>query len=134
MYILSGIVTLMALGLYYALALKVGLARAQYNIPAPQITGSPEFEQVFRVHQNMLEQLVFFLPSLWLFSFFVNPVWGAGLGVVWVVGRGLYAWGYYQAPEKRGIGFGISSLASLALFLGVVVGMGLEVARSGLQF
>ncbi|WP_338088479.1 MAPEG family protein [Nodularia spumigena] len=29
--------------------------------------GNPDFERVVRVQQNTLEQMVFFLPALWLF-------------------------------------------------------------------
>jgi uncharacterized membrane protein YecN with MAPEG domain len=75
------------------------------------------------VQQNTLEQLILFLPSLWLFSLFVSPVWGAGIGLIWIIGRILYAWGYYQAAEKRLLGFGINSLSILALLLGSLVGI-----------
>ena len=26
-------------------------------------------------------------------------MWGAGIGAVWLVGRIVYAWGYYQAAD-----------------------------------
>jgi uncharacterized membrane protein YecN with MAPEG domain len=78
---------------------------------------------VLRVQQNTLEQLIFFLPLLWLFSFYVSPLWSAGIGAVWLVGRIVYAWGYYQAAEKRTIGFGISSISGLVLLLGSLWGI-----------
>ncbi len=89
----------------------------------PQMSGDPNFERVVRVQQNTLEQLVLFLPALWLFSEFISPVWGAGLGAVWVVGRIVYAWGYYQAAEKRTLGFAIGSLTLLTLLGGSLVGI-----------
>ncbi|NEQ36649.1 MAG: MAPEG family protein [Okeania sp. SIO3I5] len=61
--------------------------------------------------------------SLWLFSLFVNPLWGAGIGVIWVLGRILFAWGYYQAAEKRTLGFGISYLSTIVLLIGALVGI-----------
>jgi hypothetical protein len=39
------------------------------------MTGDPDFERVLRVQQNTLEQLVFFPPLLWLFSFYISPLW-----------------------------------------------------------
>lgn len=63
------LVTVSALLLYQILALNVGRARAKYKIIPPATTGDPNFERVLRVQQNTLEQLVFFLPSLWLFSY-----------------------------------------------------------------
>lgn len=117
------LVSLLALLLYFVVTINVGRARAKYGIPAPQMSGNPDFERVLRVQQNMLEQLIFFLPVLWIFCFFLNPVWGSGLGLLWVVGRALYAWGYYQAAEKRGPGFAIASLSSLVLLLAGLVGV-----------
>jgi glutathione S-transferase len=113
-----GLVTVFALALYFVLTINVGRARAKYGVPVPQMTGNPDFERVVRVHYNTLEQLIFFLPLLWVFSLYISPVWGSAIGTVWVLGRGLYAWGYYNAAEKRAPGFAIASLSSLILLLG----------------
>ncbi|HEY9834276.1 MAG TPA: MAPEG family protein [Stenomitos sp.] len=121
--IFPSLVTLLSLILYFVLTANVGRARVKYKVPVPQISGDPDFERVFRVQQNTLEQLILLLPSLWLFSLFVSPIWGAGIGVAWIVGRILYAWGYYQAAEKRTLGFGINSLSILVLLLGALVGV-----------
>jgi glutathione S-transferase len=117
------LITVLALLLYFIITFNVGRARAKYKVSPPATTGDPNFERVLRVQQNMLEQMIFFLPLLWLFSFYVNPLWGAGIGTVWLMGRIVYAWGYYQAAEKRFIGFGISSLSSLILLIGSLVGI-----------
>jgi uncharacterized membrane protein YecN with MAPEG domain len=116
-------VTILTLILYFVLTANVGRARAKYKVPVPQISGDPDFERVFRVQQNTLEQLILFLPSLWLFSLFVSANWGAGIGAVWIIGRILYAWGYYQAAEKRTLGFGLNSLSLVVLLLGSLVGI-----------
>jgi len=123
MLVFPSFVTVLTLILYFVLTANVGRARAKYKVPVPQTSGDPDFERVFRVQQNTLEQLILFLPSLWLFSLFVSPAWGAGIGAVWIIGRILYAWGYYQAAEKRVIGFGINSLSILVLLLGSLVGI-----------
>ena len=44
-------------------------------------------------------------------------------GLVWVVGRFLYMQGYMADPEKRGTGFTISSIASLALLILCLIGL-----------
>ncbi|WP_202224550.1 MAPEG family protein [Okeania sp. KiyG1] len=117
------LITVVSLFMYFVVTINVGRARAKYNIAPPQMTGDPNFERVLRVQQNTVEQIILFLPSLWLFSLFISPLWGAGIGTVWVVGRILFAWGYYQAAEKRALGFGISSLAIIALLIGALVGI-----------
>jgi uncharacterized membrane protein YecN with MAPEG domain len=76
-----------------------------------------------------LEQLALFIPALWLFSIYVSPIWGSALGAAWIVGRIAYAWGYYQAAEKRGPGFAISSLSGMVLILGSLVGIILSMVK-----
>lgn len=123
MYVYPGLVTIAALVMYFALTLNVGRARFKYGVKPPAMTGDPNFECAVRIQQNTLEQMVFFLPLLWLFANYLNALWAAVLGGVWVLGRILYAVGYAQAPEKRAPGFAISSLSSLALLVGASVGL-----------
>ncbi|ELS34208.1 MULTISPECIES: MAPEG family protein [Pseudanabaena] len=118
--VLPAIVTLVALLVYFGLGIGVGVARVKYKIMPPQTTGNEDFERVYRVHQNTLEQMIIFLPCLWLFSIFVNPNWGTILGSVWIVGRIGYAWGYYIEASKRAAGNAIASLALLALMFGTL--------------
>jgi uncharacterized membrane protein YecN with MAPEG domain len=128
----TSLVTVLALLLYFAVTANVGRARAKYKIAAPQMSGEPNFERVLRVQQNTLEQLILFVPALWLFSWFVSPVWGAGIGAIWVIGRILYALGYYQVAEKRALGFGISLLTTLVLLLGSLVGAIMALLKTAL--
>lgn len=118
-----GLVTILSLLLFFALTVNVGRARAKYKVPVPQITGDENFERVFRVQQNTMEQLIMFLPSLWLFSLFVNSIAANALGGIWIIGRILYAWGYYAAPKKRALGFAINALTAIILLLGSLGGI-----------
>jgi glutathione S-transferase len=129
-FALPALATALALIVYFAVTIYVGVARAKYKVPPPQVSGNPDFERVLRVQQNTLEQLVLFIPALWLFSLFVSPIWGAVLGFVWIVGRVIYAWGYYQAAEKRLLGFAIGSFGSSSLILGALIGVILSLLRS----
>jgi len=126
------LVTVLSLIVYFVLIINVGRARAKYKIMPPEMSGDPNFERVIRVQQNTLEQIIIFLPALWLFSQFISPVWGAAVGSVWIIGRILYAWGYYQAAEKRLVGFGISSMANLILLGGSLIGIILNLSQSRL--
>lgn len=118
---LPAFITVTTLIVFFVITANVGRARIKYKVPVPQTSGDPDFERVFRVQQNTLEQLILFLPSLWLFSLFVSPTWGTGIGGVWVIGRILYAWGYYQEAQKRRLGFGINALSVIVLLLGSLV-------------
>jgi len=107
---------------YYVITVQCGRARGRLGVPAPAMTGHPEFERYVRVQYNTIEQLVIFLPALFAFGHFVSPVWGAALGGVFIVGRALFARGYWQDPAKRGPGFGLTLLANTLLLLGATVG------------
>ena len=117
------LVTALALLVYAAVFMATARARARYGIQAPAVTGAPEFERAFRIQQNTMEQLIWFLPALWLFAFYVSPTWGGLLGLVWIGGRVHYALSYYRDPEARGPGF-ITGFASAAVLLvGALLGI-----------
>ncbi len=112
------VVTMLALLEYVAFQMLVGRARGRYGVPAPATTGNEVFERYYRVQQNTIEQLVVFLPSLWLFGLFLNPVVAAIIGLFFILGRILYLRGYVADPGKRGVGFLIGFVATSVLALG----------------
>jgi glutathione S-transferase len=115
------IVTVIALLEFLAFGLLVARARGKYGIHAPATTGHEIFERHFRVQMNTLEQLVMFLPTLWIFARFVSPIWAAGFGVVFVIGRAIYAASYVRDPKSRSLGFALTSLPTLIMMLWIVV-------------
>ncbi|MEJ0065652.1 MAG: MAPEG family protein [Caulobacteraceae bacterium] len=115
------IVTLLALLVYFYMSLRVSQARSKFDVPAPAMSGDPNFERAFRVHMNTLEWLPPFLVSLWLFAIAWNSdLVAAGIGLVWIVGRILYLTGYSRAAEARSTGFGIQALATGVLLFGAL--------------
>jgi len=127
---LIALVTLLVAIEYFFLAVMVGKSRTATGISAPSITGDERFERVFRVQQNTMEQLIIFFPALWIFGLYVQAETGAALGVVFLIGRILYARGYVQDPSKRGPGFVIGSLALLALMLGGLAGIVIDLIQA----
>jgi glutathione S-transferase len=107
---------------FFIFGLLVGRARAEYGIEAPATSGHPIFERTFRVHQNTMEQLVIFLPSIWLFGSYVSPLIAAILGLVFIAGRVVYFRGYLRDPRGRATGVAITSAAQSVLLLGGIVG------------
>ena len=107
---------------YVVLLLLTGRARARYGVEAPATTGHPIFERWYRVQQNTVEQLVVFLPSLFLFGAYASRGWGVFLGLLFIVGRIVYARGYVADPARRGPGFGLSFGANVILLLGGLIG------------
>ena len=102
----TALVTVLAVALYFFTGMLVARARQKFGVPAPAMSGHPDFDRVFRVQMNTLEWMPIFLPSLWLFAFYVSDWAAAVLGLVWIGGRVLYIRGYSAAAEKRHQGFG----------------------------
>lgn len=115
------IVTVVALAQFFMLGFGVGRARTKYGVPAPATSGHEIFERHFRVHMNTLEQLVVFLPTMWMFASFVNPLWAAGFGVVFIIGRAIYAVSYVREPRSRALGFALTALPSFAMWIWILV-------------
>jgi len=107
---------------YWVFVFLAGQARGKHGVAAPAIIGNQIYERYYRVQLNTVEQLVIFLPALALFAVYVNPPVAAGCGVVFIVGRAMYARGYVQDPAKRGPGFALTLLANAILLLGGLIG------------
>lgn len=117
---LVAIVTLVSLLVYVWMIMRIGKARRKAGIDAPAMTGDPELERHLRVQANTVEWLVIYLPSLWLFALYWNDLVAAALGVVWIIGRIVYALGYAADPKKRELGFMIQMLATAVLLFGAL--------------
>lgn len=118
---LVAIVIALALIEYMVFAMLVGKARGTYEVKAPAVTGHPVFERYYRVHMNTLEQLMVFIPSILIFGYFGNATVAAGLGVVFLIGRLLFLFGYVKDPAKRGLGFVVGFLPTVVLLIGGLV-------------
>ncbi len=116
------IVTVLALLQFIVFGFKVGRARERFGVKAPAVTGNDVFERYFRVQQNTLELLVVLVPGLYLFSHFFSPPLAAVLGLIYLIGRQVYAGAYVKDPATRSAGFGMSILPALILVLGGLVG------------
>jgi glutathione S-transferase len=117
------LITIVALFVYLWNAMQCGGARAKHGVIAPATTGHPDFERKLRIQQNMLEQLMLFIPSLWIFSLTIQVLVGAALGALFIIGRIIYSLSYARDPAKRGLGFGLGILPVLILLVGSLIGV-----------
>ena len=87
------------------------------------MAGNLDFERIFRAHVNTLEWMPTFLVPLWICALYFSDRTAAAVGLLWIVGRLIYFYGYSRAVEKRLPGFFIQAFACVLLFVGAVAGI-----------
>jgi hypothetical protein len=120
----------LALVQFFVFGYAVARARVRFNVPAPAMSGHEVFERYFRVQMNTLEQLIIFVPSILLFSRYVNAYVAAALGVLFLIGRAVYFRSYVNAPKDRHVGFVLTAVANVTLLLGAIVGSVIALTRT----
>jgi uncharacterized membrane protein YecN with MAPEG domain len=113
---------MLAIAQYIFFALRVGMARGQYGVKAPATSGHEMFDRIYRVQSNTLEQLVCFLPALFVAALYWPPIYIAAIGVLYLVGRTLYWLSYVKDPGSRGTGFMMTFVSVVLLIAAAVAG------------
>lgn len=116
------IIAILAVFQFFVFSFLVGRAREKYGVKAPAISGNADFERVFRVQMNTLEQLVCFLPALYIAAMYWSPIFISLLGVVYLVGRLVFRHAYITDPSKRTVGFLLSAVPILILMVAALIG------------
>ncbi|XP_049741208.1 microsomal glutathione S-transferase 2 isoform X1 [Elephas maximus indicus] len=102
-------------------AFQVGKARLKYKVTPPAVTGSPDFERVFRAQQNCVEFYPVFMLAFWMAGWYFNQALASFLGLVYMYARHQYFFGYSEAVKKRVTGFRLSLVVlALLTFLGTL--------------
>lgn len=118
-------ITILALIQLIYFGALVGYARGKYEVKAPAVSGNEIFERYYRVQMNSIEQILQFLPALWIASTLalVAYYWIALLGGIYLVGRLIYQRSYVAEPGSRSLGFNMTALPVVALIIIDVVGI-----------
>ncbi len=119
----TALVTITAVVFTFILSCRVGKMRAKLGVDAPLSTGSSEFERAFRIHMNTVEQLVLFVPLLWLSTSVLGDLLAAGIGSIWIVGRVIYANAYLRNPANRRPGMIVTLMSTGVLMLATLWGI-----------
>ena len=119
---LVNIVAALAVFQFVVFSFLVGKARGEYGVKAPAVSGHENFERVFRVQMNTLEQMVCFIPALLLANVYWPDTFVALVGVVYLVGRLIYRQSYVTDPSKRALGFLLTLIPTLVLLIAALIG------------
>lgn len=125
------LVMLLALLQFYLFGVAVGRARTTYGIAAPAVSGNADFERIYRVHMNTLEQLVVMIPAMLVYAHYINARWAAAFGLIYIIGRIVFYFGYRKAANKRSLGFTISALPVMILLAGAIFAVCRALLTSG---
>lgn len=117
------LLVLLALLQYVYFTILVGAKREKHGVKAPAVSGNEVWERFFRVQQNTLEQLIVFIPALYIFAFYLSSKWALIPGGVYLIGRQLYSMSYAKDPKTRTIGFAMTFFAQVVLILGGLFGV-----------
>jgi glutathione S-transferase len=117
------LIVILALVQYTGFTFRVGLARGKYNVNAPACRGDENFERLFRVQQNTMEQLIVFIPAAYAFAYYMSPFWVLAPGFAFILGRLLYSSEYTKDPKTRTPGMGLTLAANAVLLVGALIGL-----------
>ena len=124
-YPFTSLVTLALVLLGVLLAKRVSTARLDFSqSDQPSVTqhsveiySDPKFMIAFRNQMNLLEHLILFMPTLWIFAFGFSDGLAAVVGLGYFIGRLLYARSY---PHSHRVGFMLAWVSMLVLMIGAV--------------
>ncbi len=124
-YPLTSLITLALVALGLWLATRVVKARFNFADPlknaalfhSPEIYSDRNFMIAYRNQMNFLENLILFLPTMWIFAYNVSDGLAALIGFGYVSGRVIYARNYPR-DYAHARGFQIA----LACFVFLLVG------------
>jgi glutathione S-transferase len=117
------LIVLLALLQYFWFTVRTGLGRGKYKIDAPACAGDENFERLFRVQQNTMEQLILFIPATYAFAYYLSPAWIWLPGVIFIIGRFLYSTEYVKDPKTRVLGMILTILPNVVLIVGALFGL-----------
>ena len=117
------LIVLLALLQYLFFTGRVGMARGKYKVNAPACDGDENWNRLFRVQQNTLEQLIIFIPASYAFAYYLSELWVVVPGLAFILGRFLYSAEYVKDPKSRTPGMAVTLLSNVVLVLGALFGV-----------
>ena len=112
--IILALITILSSLLTFYLAFNVWMTRQKNKASAYGATKNKDVLIANRVHMNQVENMVVYLPILWVAGIFGPIILVVIVGTVWFISRVVYSMVYLKNPEKRAPAF-ITGVACIAL-------------------
>lgn len=122
----AALIILLALVQYVVFTVRVGANREKYKVDAPKTSGNENWERLYRVQQNTLEQLIIFIPGTVIFAMYIKGAWILIPGLLFLIGRQLYSLEYIKDPGTRVPGMSMTLLANAILLGGGFIALGMR--------
>jgi glutathione S-transferase len=124
MYQFPILITVISLAIYQVLSFLVSGARYKYKVKAPATVGNLEFERRYRSHLNYMENVVIFLPLVWIVNthFSGNFVYILAC-LAWVVGRIIFTYLYIKNGSdtlKLYLGLGATAAVVVLFIMSII--------------
>ena len=119
----ASLIVLLALFQYFWFTMRVGISRGKYKVDAPSCEGDENWERLFRVQQNTMEQLIVFIPASYAFAYYMSAKWVLLAGGLYIIGRFLYSAEYVKDPKSRTPGMAMTMFANVILLVGALFGL-----------
>ena len=81
-----------------------------------------DFDRYLRVQQNTIEGLTIFFPCLWISALLVNSTAASVAGLLYCVGRTMFAKVYWKSTGGRSLGFGVVTIVHVHLLVSAGIG------------
>ena len=124
------LVTLANLALLQFVAFQCGTMRGKHQVPPGTTVGPEEFNRHYRAQANLMENLLVFLPSVWLLGYYGDARLAGVVGTVFLLARVAYHRAYISEPTTRLKAFLVGIACSAVALLGAVVSILIDVVAA----
>jgi len=94
-----------------------------FRFKTETIIDTESFERMYRVQVNTMENMVAFLPALFVAGKYGSPVLVGPIGLVYIIGRFVYWRAYVNNPATRTTGFLTSIIPTFVLIVISLIGI-----------
>lgn len=123
-YTLSALITIFTSIFTFYLAFNVGATRRKTKSSALDNKQDKQVIVSNRVHMNMIEASIVFIPLLWIATLYTSATIAGSIGAIWFASRVWYSAVYLKNPDARAIPFIIgvvcTAIVSLVAFYGIL--------------